>query len=222
MAQEHDAQRALCPGAAHHHRPHGGAAVGSGVRVHGAALEPGHPAAVRRGGAGHRGADRDLQGLSAGRRPSLLRRIALERLDLIVDFLSETELPPPGPKPFFSLLDQSLSEELGKPDRQAVLDRHGRPLGAGRDPHQARRHGDAHLRPPQRRLCVEFGHLSFVDGGHLAGAAHRRHPVPAQPDPPDPAAGRRRRELRQGARGAELPPARRPRGAPRGGAPSSR
>ena len=45
---------------------------------------------------------------------TLLRRIALERLDLIVDFLSENELPPPGPKPFFSLLDQSLSEELGR------------------------------------------------------------------------------------------------------------
>jgi two-component system osmolarity sensor histidine kinase EnvZ len=45
---------------------------------------------------------------------TLLRRIAQERLDLIVDFLSENELPPPGPKPFFSLLDQSLSEELGR------------------------------------------------------------------------------------------------------------
>jgi two-component system, OmpR family, osmolarity sensor histidine kinase EnvZ len=45
---------------------------------------------------------------------TLLRRIAQERLDLIVDFLSENELPPPGPKPFFSLLDQSLSQELGR------------------------------------------------------------------------------------------------------------
>ncbi len=45
---------------------------------------------------------------------AVLRRIAQERLDLVVDFLSENDLPPPGPKPFFSLLDQSLSEELGK------------------------------------------------------------------------------------------------------------
>jgi two-component system osmolarity sensor histidine kinase EnvZ len=45
---------------------------------------------------------------------TLLRRIAQEKLDLIVDFLPENELPPPGPKPFFSLLDQSLSEELGR------------------------------------------------------------------------------------------------------------
>jgi two-component system osmolarity sensor histidine kinase EnvZ len=49
---------------------------------------------------------------------SLLRRIALERLDLIVEFLPENDLPPPGPKPFFSLLDQSLSEELSKQIRR--------------------------------------------------------------------------------------------------------
>ncbi|MBV8792406.1 MAG: HAMP domain-containing protein, partial [Pseudolabrys sp.] len=43
---------------------------------------------------------------------ALVRRIAAERLGLTVDFLPVTEMPPPGPKPFFSLLDQSLSEEL--------------------------------------------------------------------------------------------------------------
>jgi two-component system osmolarity sensor histidine kinase EnvZ len=42
-----------------------------------------------------------------------LRRIA-QRLQLVVDFLPVGDLPPPGPKPFFSLLDQSLSEELRK------------------------------------------------------------------------------------------------------------
>jgi two-component system osmolarity sensor histidine kinase EnvZ len=41
-----------------------------------------------------------------------LRRIAQEKLNLSVDFLPLTDMPPPGPKPFFSLLDQSLSEEL--------------------------------------------------------------------------------------------------------------
>jgi len=41
-----------------------------------------------------------------------LRRIAQERLGLQVDFLPVTELPPIGPKPFFSLLDQALSVEL--------------------------------------------------------------------------------------------------------------
>ncbi len=43
-----------------------------------------------------------------------LRRIAGERLGLIVDFLPDNELPPPGPKPFFSLLDQALSREIGQ------------------------------------------------------------------------------------------------------------
>jgi two-component system, OmpR family, osmolarity sensor histidine kinase EnvZ len=43
-----------------------------------------------------------------------IRRIAQERLGLVVDFLPVGELPPPGPKPFFSLLDQTLSEELRK------------------------------------------------------------------------------------------------------------
>src|SRR5207244_6135057 len=33
---------------------------------------------------------------------------------LVVDFLPVTELPPPGPKPFFSLVDQALSEEVRK------------------------------------------------------------------------------------------------------------
>ena len=43
-----------------------------------------------------------------------LRRIAQEKLGLVVDFLPVNELPPPGPKPFFSLIDQSLSEEVRK------------------------------------------------------------------------------------------------------------
>ena len=43
-----------------------------------------------------------------------IRRIAQERLGLVVDFLPMTDMPPPGPKPFFSLLDQALSDELRK------------------------------------------------------------------------------------------------------------
>ena len=43
-----------------------------------------------------------------------IRRIAQERLGLVVDFLPVTEMPPLGPKPFFSLLDQALSEEIRK------------------------------------------------------------------------------------------------------------
>jgi two-component system osmolarity sensor histidine kinase EnvZ len=43
-----------------------------------------------------------------------IRRIAQQRLGLVVDFLPLSEMPPPGPKPFFSLLDQALAEELRK------------------------------------------------------------------------------------------------------------
>lgn len=45
---------------------------------------------------------------------TLVRTIAQQRLGLVVDFLPIGEMPPPGPKPFFSLLDQTLSEELRK------------------------------------------------------------------------------------------------------------
>ena len=43
-----------------------------------------------------------------------IRRIAQQRLGLVVDFLPLSEMPPPGPKPFFSLLDQALAEQLRK------------------------------------------------------------------------------------------------------------
>ncbi len=43
-----------------------------------------------------------------------LRRIAETRLGLVVDFLPDRSLPPAGPKPFFSLLDQALSLEIRK------------------------------------------------------------------------------------------------------------
>ena len=43
-----------------------------------------------------------------------LRRIAAERLGLVVDFLPDAQLPPPGPKPFFSQLDAALSDEIRK------------------------------------------------------------------------------------------------------------
>ena len=41
-----------------------------------------------------------------------IRRIAQQRLGLVVDFLPVSEMPPPGQKPFFSLLDQTLSDEI--------------------------------------------------------------------------------------------------------------
>ncbi len=48
-----------------------------------------------------------------------MRKIAADRLGLNVELLPPDPLPPPGPKPFFSLLDQALSREIcaqiGKP-----------------------------------------------------------------------------------------------------------
>jgi two-component system osmolarity sensor histidine kinase EnvZ len=52
--------------------------------------------------------------LPPGTNRAQLRRIAQDRLGLVVDFLPVTDLPPPGPKPFFSSLDQELSNEIRK------------------------------------------------------------------------------------------------------------
>jgi two-component system osmolarity sensor histidine kinase EnvZ len=43
-----------------------------------------------------------------------IRSIASMRLGLVVDFLPLGDMPPPGPKPFFSLLDQALSVQIGR------------------------------------------------------------------------------------------------------------
>ncbi len=52
------------------------------------------------------------QGYPQDKDRTLLRKMAQERLGLVVEFLPATEMPPPGPKPFFSLLDLTLSEQL--------------------------------------------------------------------------------------------------------------
>ncbi|MBN9585015.1 MAG: two-component sensor histidine kinase [Afipia sp. 62-7] len=43
-----------------------------------------------------------------------IKRIAQQRLGLVVDFLPINDMPAPGPKPFFSLLDQALSVQLSR------------------------------------------------------------------------------------------------------------
>ena len=42
-----------------------------------------------------------------------LRKIASEQLNLNIELLPPDPLPPPGPKPFFSVLDSALSKEIG-------------------------------------------------------------------------------------------------------------
>ncbi len=59
--------------------------------------------------------------------PRSSSRIASERLRLDVDILRDTDLPPPGPKPFFSILDEALSDELRRQiDRPYWIDTVGR------------------------------------------------------------------------------------------------
>ena len=48
------------------------------------------------------------------RNAATLSRIAAERLKLDVDILQDAELPQAGPKPFFSILDQALTDELSR------------------------------------------------------------------------------------------------------------
>jgi len=57
----------------------------------------------------------------------VLSRIASERLQLDVDILHEPDLPPMSPKPFFSILDEALSDELRRRiDRPYWIDTVGR------------------------------------------------------------------------------------------------
>ena len=75
----------------------------------------GDAAAVRGGGARHRRADRHLPA-AIRRTPTTRRSAASRRTGSAWWSIScpVTDMPPPGPKPFFSLLDQALSEELRK------------------------------------------------------------------------------------------------------------
>ena len=145
-----------------------------------------------------------------------LRRIAQDRLGLVVDFLPETQLPPLGPKPFFSQLDQSLSDEIRKLGFPFWIDTLGRSSIV-----------EIRIKLPDTIMRVFARRADVYDSqswmfliwmvGDFARFAHRRHPVSAQPDQADRAARRRRRGVRQGPRGAQLPAARRARGAARGG-----
>ena len=140
---------------------------------------------------------------------SQLRRIAQQRLNLVVDFLPVGDMPPPGPKPFFSLLDQSLSVQLG---RQI-----GRPfwidtVGNSNLVEIRIQLDDAVMRIFAQRSAAYASNSEiflFWMVGTSLDPADRLGAVPAQPDQADPAASRCRRKLRQGPRCAELPAARR-------------
>ena len=81
--------------------------------------------------------------------PKSCRRSLADKLNLDIDFLPLQSLPPPLPKPFFSLLDSALSQRDLAADRAAFLDRHGRPLEPRRNPRHARRCRVARRRPTE-------------------------------------------------------------------------
>src|SRR5213079_807447 len=88
-----------------------------------------------------------------------LRRIG-QRLQLVVDFLPVGDMPPPGPKPFFSLLDQTLSVQLG---RQI-----GRPFWI-----------DTVGNSNQVEIRIQLGALHFLYAGNVLDPLDRRGAVPA-------------------------------------------
>jgi two-component system osmolarity sensor histidine kinase EnvZ len=52
------------------------------------------------------------EGYPNGQGADVVSRIAADRLTLDVEILDGAQLPPTGPKPFFSLLDEALSDEI--------------------------------------------------------------------------------------------------------------
>ena len=147
-----------------------------------------------------------------------LRRIAQDRLGLVVDFLPGHGFAAARPEAVLLVARPGAVGRNPQADRPAVLDRHRRPLLDRGNPHQARRHRHARVRAARRRLQFQFAEI-FLMWMVLTSLVVLTIAiaVPAQPDQADRAACRRRRSLRQGPRGAEFPPARRARGAARGG-----
>ena len=154
-----DAEGALRPFAADHHRADGDPAVGGRLRVHGAALEHGDAhlsAAVVQdiaalvevykslsAGSRQRAAAADRAGPARprGRFPAAVRHAAA------------------GAETVLLAARSGAVGGAAQADRPAVLDRHGRPLEPGRDPHPARQRGDAGVRAAQRRLRLELRNL---------------------------------------------------------------
>jgi two-component system osmolarity sensor histidine kinase EnvZ len=134
-----------------------------------------------------------------------LRRIG-QRLQLVVDFLPVGDMPPPGPKPFFSLLDQTLSVQLGRQiARPFWIDT----VGSSNLVEIRVQLDDAVMRIFAQRSAAYASNSEIFIFWMLGTSSILlivAVPVPAQPDQADPAAGGRRRKLRQGPRGAELPP----------------
>ena len=118
-------------------------------------------------------------------------------------------MPPPGPKPFFSLLDQTLSVQIGRKIRRPFwIDT----VGNSKLVEIRIQLDDAVMRVFAQRSAAYASNSEIFIFWMLGTSSillDRRGLVPAQPDQADPAAGRGRRKLWQRARGAKLPSPRR-------------
>ena len=130
-----------------------------------------------------------------------------------IEFLPKGPLPPTLPKPFFSIVDDALGNEIKKQiGRPFWLDTVGRSNLI-----------EIRIELPNAILrAVAYRSAAYASNSYIfilwmvgtsLGAHRRRHRLPAHADPADPAPVARRRGLRQGPRD-RLPPARRARGAP--------
>ena len=152
----------------------------------------------------------------------LLQTIAQKQLTLGIEFRPPEDLPPRGARPFFDILDQALSDEMRS--------RIGLPfwidtVGRSNLVEIRIKLDDSVLRVFALRSQT-FASNSYIYLLWMLGTSpdpdDGGDPVPAQPDPADPAARGRRTGFRQRARRPEFPPARRPRSAAGRRVPSSR
>ena len=107
------------------------------------------------------------------RNSATLARIASERLQLDVDILHDTDLPPPAPKPFFSILDETLSDELRRQiDRPYWIDTVGR---SNFVEIRVKLERTTVMRVLARSsgLRLQLAHLPRLDGRLVAGPARR-------------------------------------------------
>ncbi len=111
------------------------------------------------------------QQLPAGPRARHADAHRLERMKIDIEFLPKRPLPPTLPKPFFSIVDDALSNEIRKQiGRPFWLDTVGR-SNLIEIRIQLDRRDPARRGLPQRGLCVELLHLHPLDARHLVRAA---------------------------------------------------
>ncbi len=196
------AQGPLCAGAADRHRADGDPAMRAHLCVHGAALAARSPRGFPTALTQEIAAIVDLHRSYPGRtNDDILARIAQQRLNIDMEFLPKGALPPALPKPFFSIVDAALSNEIkrqiGKPfwlDTVGSFEFH-------RDQNCARRCRSCELSPcatrPMPRIPISF--LLWMIGTSFVLIVVAIA-LPRQSDQADPLARRRRRGVRQGPR----------------------